>query len=102
MSIFSSYKLRIESMLLKEEFPTNMSYLEPTINSMIVAGEGRFTAINSFSVRKRIYLKIPGFLSKHLKRFQPLKFSRIKSQFPNAYNIVPEFIPVQKLRTSNL
>jgi len=39
-SSLSSYKLRIESMLLKEEFPTNMSYLEATINSMIVAGAG--------------------------------------------------------------
>lgn len=27
-------------MLLKEEFASNMSYLEPSINSMIVAGEG--------------------------------------------------------------
>lgn len=37
----ASYKLRIESMLLKEEFASNMSYLEPSINSMIVAGEGK-------------------------------------------------------------
>lgn len=29
-------------MLLKEEFASNMSYLEPSINSMIVAGEGKF------------------------------------------------------------
>lgn len=36
-----SYKLRIESMLLKEEFASNMSYLEPSINAMIVAGEGK-------------------------------------------------------------
>lgn len=28
-------------MLLKEEFASNMSYLEPSINSMIVAGEGK-------------------------------------------------------------
>jgi hypothetical protein len=27
-------------MLLKEEFAANMGYLEPSINSMIVAGEG--------------------------------------------------------------
>lgn len=27
-------------MLLKEEFASNMSYLEPSINAMIVAGEG--------------------------------------------------------------
>lgn len=40
--LFFSYKLRIESMLLKEEFASNMSYLEPSINSMIVAGEGKF------------------------------------------------------------
>lgn len=29
-------------MLLKEEFAANMGYLEPSINSMIVAGEGEF------------------------------------------------------------
>ncbi|XP_073969429.1 FH2 domain-containing protein formin 3 isoform X2 [Rhodnius prolixus] len=34
-----NYKLRIESMLLKEEFAANMSYLEPSISAMIVAGE---------------------------------------------------------------
>ncbi|KAE8744643.1 hypothetical protein FOCC_FOCC008772, partial [Frankliniella occidentalis] len=38
-----NYKLRIESMLLKEEFATNMGYLEPSINSMIVAGEDLMT-----------------------------------------------------------
>jgi len=31
-------------MLLKEEFASNMSYLEPSINSMIVAGEGNKNA----------------------------------------------------------
>ena len=35
-----SYKLRIESMLLKEEFAANMIYLEPCINAMLYAGEG--------------------------------------------------------------
>lgn len=38
-----NYKLRIESMLLKEEFAANMGYLEPSINSMIVAGEDLMT-----------------------------------------------------------
>ncbi|KAG8318057.1 FH2 domain-containing protein 1, variant 2 [Homalodisca vitripennis] len=38
-----NYKLRIESMLLKEEFAANMSYLEPSINAMIVAGEDLMT-----------------------------------------------------------
>lgn len=35
-----SYKLRIECMLLKEEFTANLSYLEPSINAMLYAGEG--------------------------------------------------------------
>uniref|UniRef100_W4VR99 Putative formin 3 n=1 Tax=Corethrella appendiculata TaxID=1370023 RepID=W4VR99_9DIPT len=34
-----NYKLRIESMLLKEEFAANLSYLEPNINAMLYAGE---------------------------------------------------------------
>ncbi|KAF4526912.1 hypothetical protein B566_EDAN008355 [Ephemera danica] len=38
-----NYKLRIESMLLKEEFATNMGYLEPSINAMIEAGEELMT-----------------------------------------------------------
>lgn len=38
--ICCSYKLRIESMLLKEEFASNMGYLEPSINSMIIAAQG--------------------------------------------------------------
>ncbi|XP_034943897.1 FH2 domain-containing protein 1 [Chelonus insularis] len=38
-----NYKLRIECMLLKEEFAANMSYLEPSISSMILAGEDLMT-----------------------------------------------------------
>nr|CAD7426280.1 unnamed protein product [Timema monikensis] len=38
-----NYKLRIESMLLKEEFAANMGYLEPSINAMIMAGEDLMT-----------------------------------------------------------
>ncbi|KFB40741.1 hypothetical protein ZHAS_00008168 [Anopheles sinensis] len=34
-----NYKLRIESMLLKEEFKANLMYLEPNINAMLFAGE---------------------------------------------------------------
>ncbi|XP_014252125.1 FH2 domain-containing protein 1 isoform X2 [Cimex lectularius] len=34
-----NYKLRIESMLLREEFNANMNYLEPSISAMIMAGE---------------------------------------------------------------
>ncbi|RZC39639.1 FH2 and/or Drf FH3 domain containing protein, partial [Asbolus verrucosus] len=37
------YKLRIESMLLKEEFACNMSYLEPSIKSMIMAAQDLMT-----------------------------------------------------------
>lgn len=38
-----NYKLRIECMLLKEEFSANLSYLEPSINSMLYAGEDLMT-----------------------------------------------------------
>ncbi|XP_023310886.1 inverted formin-2 [Anoplophora glabripennis] len=38
-----NYKLRIESMLLKEEFASNMGYLEPSINSMIIAAQDLMT-----------------------------------------------------------
>ena len=34
-----NYRLRIESMLLKEEFASNVAYLEPSINAMIMAGD---------------------------------------------------------------
>lgn len=33
------YRLRIESMLLKEEFASNIAYLEPSIHAMIMAGD---------------------------------------------------------------
>ncbi len=39
---FSSYRLRIESMLLRAEFEANMGFLEPSIESMLAAGEGEF------------------------------------------------------------
>lgn len=39
--IFSSYRLRIESMLLKAEFESNMSFLEPTIDAMLASGESK-------------------------------------------------------------
>ncbi|KAJ8918956.1 hypothetical protein NQ315_016858 [Exocentrus adspersus] len=38
-----NYKLRIESMLLKEEFASNMGYLAPSINSMIIAAQDLMT-----------------------------------------------------------
>jgi hypothetical protein len=37
-------------MLLKEEFAANMGYLEPSINSMIVAGEGECHVESGHSV----------------------------------------------------
>lgn len=33
-------------MLLKEEFTANMSYLEPCINAMLFAGEGKMVIYN--------------------------------------------------------
>ena len=38
----NSYKLRVDSMLLKEEFATDMDYLIPSIESIIVACRGKF------------------------------------------------------------
>ena len=38
--LFSSYRLRVESMLLKAEFEADMSFLEPAIEAMICAGHG--------------------------------------------------------------
>lgn len=38
-------------MLLKEEFASNMSYLEPSINSMVIAAEGikiKTTPVNMY------------------------------------------------------
>lgn len=35
----SNYKLRVESMLLKAEFEANISFLEPSIEAMLQAGE---------------------------------------------------------------
>ena len=37
-----SYRLRVECMLLKAEFEANMSFLEPSLESMLTAGEGGF------------------------------------------------------------
>jgi len=34
-----SYRLRIEGMLLRAEFESNMAYLEPSIESMLAAGD---------------------------------------------------------------
>ncbi|XP_059620423.1 inverted formin-2 [Phlebotomus argentipes] len=39
----SNYKLRIECMLLKEEFAANVGYLEPAIRAMLYAGEDLMT-----------------------------------------------------------
>lgn len=50
-----NYKLRIESMLLKEEFAANMSYLEPSINAMIVAGED---LMRNESLREVLYMVV--------------------------------------------
>ena len=36
-----SFRLRIECMLLKAEFEANLSFLEPSIESMLAAGQGK-------------------------------------------------------------
>ncbi|CAG9765183.1 unnamed protein product [Ceutorhynchus assimilis] len=43
LTSLSNYKLRIESMLLKEEFESNMSYVKPSINSMVIAAQELMT-----------------------------------------------------------
>ncbi|XP_047102012.1 uncharacterized protein LOC124721206 [Schistocerca piceifrons] len=48
-----NYKLRIESMLLREEFASNMTYLEPSIGAMIVAGED---LMNSEPLHEVLYM----------------------------------------------
>lgn len=40
----SSYKLRIEAMLLKEEFAATTTYLESSINAILVAGDDLTTS----------------------------------------------------------
>merc|ERR1719297_690280 len=39
-----NYRLRVESMLLKAEFEANMSFLEPSIEAMLTAGEELMTS----------------------------------------------------------
>ncbi|XP_073842634.1 uncharacterized protein isoform X2 [Musca autumnalis] len=50
-----SYKLRIESMLLKEEFAANVTYLDPCINTMIEAAED---LMNCRSLQEVLYLVV--------------------------------------------
>ena len=38
-----SYRLRVECLLLKAEFEANMGFLEPSIEAMLTAGEGKKT-----------------------------------------------------------
>lgn len=42
MFIIFSYRLRIEGLLVKEEFNTNLEYIRPSIDSVIEAAKGRF------------------------------------------------------------
>ncbi|XP_058058441.1 uncharacterized protein LOC131209399 [Anopheles bellator] len=50
-----NYKLRIESMLLKEEFKANLMYLEPNINAMLYAGED---LINNKALQEVLYMVV--------------------------------------------
>lgn len=66
-------------MLLKEEFAANMSYLEPSINSMILAGEDLMT---NKSLQEVLYMVLVAgnFLNsvrKLLKRFFRTDISRV-------------------------
>lgn len=50
-----SYKLRVESMLLKEEFAANLSYLEPSINAILFAGDD---LMNNVQLREVLYMVV--------------------------------------------
>ncbi|XP_023296731.2 formin-J [Lucilia cuprina] len=50
-----NYKLRIESMLLKEEFAANITYLDPCINAMIEAGDD---LINNKTLQEVLYIVV--------------------------------------------
>ncbi|KMY98019.1 LOW QUALITY PROTEIN: uncharacterized protein Dsimw501_GD13991 [Drosophila simulans] len=50
-----NYKLRIESMLLKEEFAANVAYLEPCINSMLYAGDD---LLNNKTLQEVLYMVV--------------------------------------------
>uniref|UniRef100_A0AAG5CZ76 FH2 domain-containing protein n=1 Tax=Anopheles atroparvus TaxID=41427 RepID=A0AAG5CZ76_ANOAO len=50
-----NYKLRIESMLLKEEFKANLMYLEPNINAMLFAGED---LMNNKALQEVLYMVV--------------------------------------------
>uniref|UniRef100_A0A2M4CIH1 Putative rhoa gtpase effector dia/diaphanous n=1 Tax=Anopheles darlingi TaxID=43151 RepID=A0A2M4CIH1_ANODA len=50
-----NYKLRIESMLLKEEFKANLMYLEPNIHAMLYAGED---LINNKALQEVLYMVV--------------------------------------------
>ena len=43
MFLSFSYRLRVECLLLKAEFEANMGFLEPSIEAMLTAGEGKKT-----------------------------------------------------------
>lgn len=50
-----SYKLRIESMLLKEEFAANLSFVEPSINAILFAGDD---LMNNVQLREVLYMVV--------------------------------------------
>lgn len=45
----SSYRLRVESMLLKEEFLSMVDYMKPSISTLITAARGTFFIWVSYS-----------------------------------------------------
>ncbi|XP_017021271.1 uncharacterized protein form3 [Drosophila kikkawai] len=50
-----NHKLRIESMLLKEEFAANVAYLEPCINAMLYAGDD---LLNNKTLQEVLYMVV--------------------------------------------
>lgn len=41
--VYDSYRIRIEGMLIKEEFTNDMEWVRPAIEAVIIAAKGRIT-----------------------------------------------------------
>ena len=49
-----SFRMRIEGLLIKEEFNSNMEWIRPSIEAVIQAAKGRPCASNSYFMYHRI------------------------------------------------
>uniref|UniRef100_A0A336JWL9 CSON001319 protein n=1 Tax=Culicoides sonorensis TaxID=179676 RepID=A0A336JWL9_CULSO len=82
------YKLRIESMLLKEEFVANINYLQTCINAMLCAGDGGYAGnaagvkLTSLQKLTEIRANKPGMNLIHFVALQAEKRNAALLTFP--------------------